>query len=133
MFKTLEVISSALIRAPIGTVPHACRTAFIAFLISTISLAGGPYAVADPIRRADVIGEWYGLKSVVGFNGQIVLVKRSLVFLADGTYISEEPDARGHYQIQGDIVTLPNLYVLKFENGVLRDVQGALMRGHFKS
>lgn len=85
---------------------------------------------ANPLRPQDLIGRWYGLKTVQGItlSGGAGTLMRKVEFLADGTYVSEEPNFRGRYQIQGNTVTLPNLYILTFKNDSLSDGYGVLTR-----
>ena len=91
---------------------------------------GSSRASADLLRAEDLIGRWHGLKTIpgMGFNGGPALLMRSVQFMGDGTYVSEEPNTRGRYQIQGNTVTLPNLYILTFQNGYLYDGEGVLIR-----
>ena len=105
---------------------------FFALLVLVAGISATFHAAAQPLKRADVVGEWYGLKTVVGVDGRPILLKRSLMFNPDGTYISKEPDTRGRYEISGSTVTLPNLYILTYENGHMRDIKGVLTRGRFK-
>ena len=105
----------------------------LSLLVLVAGFSGASHAAAQSVKRADVVGEWHGLKSVVGVDGRTILLKRSLVFKADGTYVSKEPDVQGRYELSGSTVTLPRLYILTYENGHMLDTQGVLTRGHFKA
>lgn len=104
----------------------------LSLLVLVAASSAAFHAAAQPVKRADVVGKWHGLKTVVLF-GRTMLLKRSIVFNADGTYISEEPNTRGRYELSGSTVTLPNLYILTYENGHMRDTMGVLTRGRFNS
>lgn len=95
--------------------------------------AGSPSSSTANLRPQDLIGRWYGLKTSMGVTlyGDTGTLMRQLLFRSDGTYILEQPydsSIHGRYEIRGNTVTLPNLYVLTFKNGALHDGYGVLVR-----
>jgi hypothetical protein len=105
-----------------------CRDFCLAPVILALGLLSSGFALAEPLRKDELVGLWSGLKASQGFNGAPLSSKRTLQFLADGTYVSTNPDTRGQYRVDGNTVTLPNLYVLTYKEGILIDARGPLMR-----
>lgn len=80
----------------------------------------------DPLQRKDLVGPWFGLRTIPG--SKISGVRR-MKFFADGTYVSENPEGRGTFTIEGDEVTSPNQWTFKYHKGTLKDGAGTLIRG----
>ena len=87
--------------------PHLCLAFFAAVTLATFSLPFTfAFAADSPLRREDVIGSWYGLRTGPGVT---ISSARRIEFFANGTYISQNPEARGSYLIVGRTVVVPKL------------------------
>ena len=95
------------------------------FLAVTLTASPLVFAADSSLRREDITGSWYGLRT-----GPHIAISsaRRIEFFADGTYISQNPDARGSYFIEGNKVIIPERATFTLRGKHLVDSMGTLIR-----
>ena len=104
--------------------PHLCLAFFSAVTLAAFSFSCS-FAADSSLRREDIIGSWYGLRTGPGVT---ISSARRIEFFANGTYISQNPEARGSYFIEGNTVVVPKLSTFTLRGERLVDSMGILIR-----
>jgi hypothetical protein len=108
-------------------VASRARTYLAVLTIVGIVASSSVFASEKELQSKDILGPWYGLKTVPGMG---ISTMRRAEFFADGTYVTHNPETRGTYRIEGNTLTLQNLWTFKYKNRTLTDSMGGLVPGN---